>query len=114
MLKSTVSAVAAALILSPAAVAEGGKMVTLTHNYDAALVSSDDGAATLLSELERAAKRTCSSRVPGLGGYYLDADCAESLLVSAVRQIHAAHIAAGLDVAPAFERIALTQLASAD
>ncbi|MCU0730445.1 MAG: UrcA family protein [Hyphomonas sp.] len=114
MFKTTVAAVAAAVLLSPAAFAEGGKMVTLSHDYDAALVSSDTGASVLLAQLERAAKRTCTSRIPGTGGQYMDAACADALLVAAVKQIHETHTAAGLDVAPAFERIALTQLASAD
>ena len=114
MFKSTVSALAAAVLLSPAAFAEGGKKVTLSHDYDAALVSTDAGTATLLSDLERAARRTCTSRVPGTGGYYLDTACADTLLVAAVKQIHETHTASGLDVAPAFERIALTRLASAD
>jgi UrcA family protein len=114
MFKSTVSALAAVVLLSPAAFAEDGKMVTLSHDYDAALVSSDAGADALLAELEKAAKRTCTSRIPGTGGYYLDAACADTLLVAAVKQIHETHTAAGLDVAPAFERIALTHLASAD
>jgi UrcA family protein len=114
MFKFTVLAVVAIVLLSPAAFAEDGKMVTLTHDYDAALVSSDAGAGALLAELEWAAKRVCTSRVPGAGGQYLDTACADSLVLAAVKQIHEAHTAAGLDVAPTFERIALTQLASAD
>ena len=114
MFKFTVSAVAAVVLMPAAAFAESGKMVTLSHDYDAALVSSDAGASTLLSELERAAKRTCTSRIPGAGGYYVDTACADALVVAAVKQIHETHTAAGMDVAPAFERIALTQLASAD
>ena len=114
MFKSTVSALAAVVLLPAAAFAEDGKMVTLSHDYDAALVSTDAGASTLLSDLERAARRTCTSRIPGTGGYYLDAACADTLLVAAVKQIHETHTAAGLDVAPALERIAVTQLASAD
>lgn len=114
MLKSTVAAVAAAVFLAPAAFAEGGKMVTLSHDYDASLVSSDAGAGALLAELKQAAKRVCTSRIPGAGGQYVDTACADSLVVAAVKQIHETHTAAGLDVAPSFERIALTQLASAD
>ncbi len=114
MFKSTVSAVAAALLLSPAAFAQGARMVTLSHDYDAALVSSDAGAGALLAELEQAAKRVCTSRIPGTGGHYLDAACANSLVLAAVKQIHETHTAAGLEVAPTLERIALTQLASAD
>jgi len=114
MFKSTVSVLVAAVLLSPAAFAESGKIVTLKHDYDAALLASDEGASDLLTALTRAAKRACSSRVPAYGGFYTDLDCADSLVKAAVKEIHAAQTAAGVEMAPAFERIALTQLASAD
>lgn len=114
MFKSTVSVLAAAVLLSPAAFAEGGRKVTLTHDYDAALLSSDEGASLLVGELTRAAKRTCTSRIPAYGGVYTDQACAEYLVAAAVKDIHAAQSAAGVDMAPSFERIALTHLASAD
>lgn len=114
MLKSTITVLVAAFALSPAALADGVKKVTLTHQYDAALLSSDEGASTLLTELERAAERTCTSRVPAYGGQFIDETCADSLFRAAVKQIHAAESADGVTFAPAFERVALTQLASAD
>jgi UrcA family protein len=114
MFKSTVTALVAALAASPAALAESGRPVTLTHSYDAVLLSSDAGATALLAGLEQAARRTCSSRVPASGGTYTDEACAGALYVAAVKQIHAAQSAAGAELAPVFERAALTQLASAD
>ena len=114
MIKSTVSVLAAALILSPVALAQGGKMVTLTHTYDTALVSSEDGAAELLADLTSAAKRACTSRAPVLGMDYTDTACAETLVVAAVNQIQLETKQAGTDMAPSLERIALTQLASAN
>ncbi len=114
MLKSTVSVLVAAVLLSPAAFAESGKQVTLKHDYDAALLSSDEGASFLVTELTRAAKRACTSRVPVYGGLYTDQICTASLVSSAVKEIHEAQSAAGVEIAPSFERIALTQLASAD
>jgi len=113
MFKPTLAALAAVFALSPAAFAEG-KLVTLTHEYDTALLSSDEGAAQLLAELTRAAKRTCTSRLPASGMSYTDSECVESLFVAAVKQIHAATTEKGAAVAPAFEKVALTQLASAD
>ncbi len=114
MFKSTVSALAAAVLLSPAAFAETGKMVTLTHDYDAGLLSSEAGASVLMADLKRAARRACTSRIPASGGYYTDTACADSLIAAAVKQIHEAHSAQGMEMAASFERIALTQLASAD
>ena len=114
MFKSTVAAVAAVLVLSPAAFADGLTKVTLKHEYDTALVTTDAGTAILLTELSRAAKRACSSRIPASGITYTDAECADTLFVAAVKKIHADQIESGASIAPAFEKAALTQLASAD
>jgi UrcA family protein len=114
MIKTTLTALAAVLAVSPAAFAESGRNVTLTHVYDAALLSSDAGATALLTELERTARRVCTSRVPAHGGTYTDEACVATLYTAAVQKIHAAQSAAGVDLAPVFERAAATQLASAD
>ena len=114
MFKPTVSVLVAALVLSPLACAEGLRKVTLKHDYDTALLSTDEGAGILLADLTRAAKRVCTSRIPAYGGQYVDDACAESLVLSAVKEIHAVQSEAGVEIAPAFERAALTQLASAD
>lgn len=114
MFKSTVSAVLAALVLAPAAYAEGGTRVTLSHTYDAAQLQSDEGAAALIADLKKAAKRVCTTRLPASGTPYIDRGCAESLVIAAVKDIHAAQTEAGMTIAPAFERVALVQLASAD
>lgn len=114
MFKPTVLAALAVVAFSPVAVAEGGKMVTLKHEYDTSLISSDEGAATLLADLTRAAKRACTSRVPALGGLYTDMDCTEMLVAGAVQKIHADQLEAGTTMAPAFEKVALTQIASAN
>ncbi|MFN3912732.1 UrcA family protein [Hyphomonas sp.] len=114
MFKSTVSVLAAVALLSPIAVAERAKLVTLTHVYDKAQLSSEDGAAELLTGLTRAAKRVCTSRAPLVSMDYTDKACAESLVVAAVRQIQLEAAEAGIGMAPSLERIALTQLASAN
>jgi hypothetical protein len=64
--------------------------------------------------LPEAAKRTCTSRMPAYGGFCSDLACADSLVAAAAQEIHAAQTAAGANIAPSFERIALTQLASTD
>lgn len=114
MLKSTLTALAAVALFAPAAVAEGGKLVTLKHDYDAAMLASDDGASALVTDLTRAAKRLCSTRVPASGGLYTDRACVDTLVAAAVKQIHAEQLEAGAEIAPGFERIVLTQLASAE
>ena len=114
MFKLTASALAAALILAPAALADEVKQVTLTHKYDAALLSTDEGASVILGDLEQATERLCTSRIPAYGGMYTDKACAEGLMASAVKEIYAAQTEAGVRIAPAFERVALTQLASAE
>lgn len=114
MFKPTALAALALVAFTPAAVAEGGKMVTLKHEYDAALLASDDGAKALLADLTRAAKRTCTSRVPALGGLYTDTACTDLLVAAAVQKIHADQLEEGTAMAPAFEKVALTQIASAN
>jgi hypothetical protein len=64
--------------------------------------------------LGEAAKRTCTSRIPAYGGFCTDLACADPLVTAAVQEIQAAQTAAGGNIAPSFERIALTQLASTD
>lgn len=113
MFKPTLAALAAVFALSPAAFAET-RLVTLSHQYDTALLATDEGAAQLLSDLTRAARRTCTSRVPASGVTFTDAACVDALFVAAIKQIHAAHVEAGTAIAPAFEQVALTQLASSD
>ncbi|HRJ01101.1 MAG TPA: UrcA family protein [Hyphomonas sp.] len=114
MLKSTLTVLAAAAFLVPAALAEGGQTVTLKHDYDASLLSDDAGAAQILSELKRAAARACTSRVPAYGGQFTDPVCTDYLYEAAVKQIHETGLAAGISFAPQFELAALTQIASID
>ena len=114
MFKSTVSVLVAAFVLSPVALAEGSKEVTLSHTYDAALLETDTGAATLIADLTRAAKRVCTTRIPASGTPYVDGDCVDTLVMAAVKDIHAEQAGNGVAIAPAFERVALVQLASAD
>ncbi len=114
MFKPIAVVLVAATLLSPAALAQNFKLVTLKHDYDAALLTSDEGATELLTELTLAAKRACTSRTPAYSGSYTDKACTASLVNAAVKKIHAEQSAAGAVVAPSFERIALTQLASAD
>lgn len=113
MLKFAVMAAVAVTALAPAALADS-KKVTLKHQYDTALVSSDDGAAELLTELTRAANRACTSRVPAVSVSYTDEACVNSLLTAAVKQIHEASLDAGVAIAPTFEKAALTKVASLD
>lgn len=113
MLKTTLTVLAAATLLVPAALAEG-QAVTLTHQYDVEALSDDTGAAKLLVDLKRAADRVCTTRVPAYGGMFTDDTCADSLFEAAVKQIHETGMASGIDFAPSFERAALTQIASAN
>jgi UrcA family protein len=114
MLKSTLTALVAVAAFAPAAFAEGSKHVTLTHDYDAAVLASEDGASALVSDLTRSAKRLCTTRLPAGAGVYTDKACVDSLVSAAVKQIFAQQSEAGMDIAPGFERIALTRMASAE
>ena len=114
MLKATSMILAAAMVLTPVAVAGPVKEVTLTMDYDPALLASEDGAATLVADLESKARKLCSQRVPALGTVYVDAECSASLVKAAVAQIHADQSELGLELAPAFQRLAAVDYALAN
>ena len=114
MLKATSMILAAAMVLTPVAAAESLKEVTLKMDYDPALLTSEAGVETLVSELKREARKVCSQRLPAIGSVYVDADCADTLVKAAVTQIHADVSDAGQAVAPEFQRLAAVDYALAN
>ncbi|ABI78236.1 hypothetical protein HNE_0368 [Hyphomonas neptunium ATCC 15444] len=114
MLKATSMILAAAMVLTPVAAAESLKEVTLKMDYDPAALTSEAGAATLVSELKREARKVCSQRMPAIGSVYVDTTCADTLVKSAVQQIHADVSDAGQAVAPEFQRLAAVDYALAN
>ena len=113
MLKATSMILAAAMALTPVAAAESLKEVTLKMDYDPALLTTEAGVDTLVSELESKARKLCSQRVPALGSIYVDADCSASLVKAAVQQIHADQ-ASSVELAPPFQRLAAVDYALAN
>lgn len=114
MFKPTTMILAAAMVLTPIAAAEGGKEVTLRMNYDPGLLASDDGAGSLITSLKREARKVCSQRIPATGGTYIDQDCVTSLMTAAVHQIHEDQSAAGTPIAPGFEKLVTVEYALAN
>lgn len=106
MLKVTSTILAAAMVLTPVAVAGPVKEVTLKMDYDPALLSTDAGVETLVSDLETKARKVCSQRIPAIGSIYVDTECSANLVKAAVQQIHADQSEAGLDIAPGFQTLA--------
>lgn len=105
MLKATSMILAAAMVLAPVAAAESLKEVTLTMDYDPALLTTEAGVETLVSDLESKARKLCSQRVPAIGAIYVDDTCSASLVKAAVQQIHADQ-ATAVELAPAFQELA--------
>lgn len=114
MLKATSMILAAAMVLTPVAAAESLKEVTLTMDYDPALLTSDAGAESIISELKREARKVCSQRLPAIGSIYVDTTCADSLVKAAVQQIEADVSGAGQAVSPGFARLAAVDYALAN
>lgn len=114
MLKATSMILAAAMVLTPVAAAESLKEVTLKMNYDPALLTSEAGAETIVSDLKREARKVCSHRVPALSTVVVDNACADALVKAAVQQIHADVSDAGAAVAPGFQRLAAVDYALAN
>lgn len=113
MLKATSMILAAAMALTPVAAADSLKEVTLKMDYDPALLTTEAGVETLVSDLQSKARKLCSQRVPALGSIYVDADCSATLVKAAVQQIHADQ-AAAVELAPAFQRLAAVDYALAN
>lgn len=114
MFKATSMILAAAMVLTPIAAAESLKEVTLKMDYDPALLTSEAGAETIVSDLKREARKVCSQRVPAVGAVYVDTDCADALVKAAVQQIHADVSDAGAAIAPGFQRLAVVDYALAN
>lgn len=114
MLKVSSMILAAAMMVTPVAAAESLKEVTLKMNYDPALLTSEAGAETLVSDLKREARKVCSQRIPALGSVYVDTNCADTLVKAAVQQIHADVSDAGQAVVPDFQRLAAVDYALAN
>lgn len=114
MLKVSSIILAAAMAFTPVAAAESLKEVTLKMDYDPALLTSETGAETVVSQLKREARKVCSQRLPAIGSVYVDTDCADTLVKAAVQQIHADLNDAGQAVAPEFQRLAAVDYALAN
>ncbi|MFN3607661.1 MAG: UrcA family protein [Hyphomonas sp.] len=114
MLKVSSIILAAAMALTPVAAAESLKEVTLKMDYDPALLTSETGAETVVSQLKREARKVCSQRLPAIGSVYVDTNCADTLVKAAVQQIHADVSDAGQAVAPEFQRLAAVDYALAN
>lgn len=114
MLKATSMILAAAMALTPVAAAESLKEVTLKMNYDPALLTSEDGAETIVTSLKREARKVCSQRVPAMGAVYVDETCADALVKAAIQQIHADVSTSGADITPGFQRLAALDYALAN
>jgi UrcA family protein len=114
MLKATSMILAAAMVFTPVAAAESLKEVTLKMNYDPALLTSEDGAETIVTSLKREARKVCSQRVPAMGAVYVDETCTDTLVKAAIQQIHADVSTSGAEIAPTFQRLAAVDYALAN
>lgn len=114
MFKPVATILAAALILSPVAAASGLTEVTLQMNYDPAKLETEAGAAEIVSELRREARKLCTHRMIVIGAPMLDQACADSLVKAAIAQIHADQTAAGRALSPAFESLVTVNYAQAN
>jgi UrcA family protein len=87
MLKPIVSIMAAAMILTPLAVAGEKTPITVDISYDKTLLASEAGAAKVLKGIKSQAKAACTSYTPTASGFYTDTLCAKSVVASAVSKI---------------------------
>ena len=113
MLKPIVSIMAAAVMLSPMAVAETLTPITVSIEYDKDLLASDAGAAVVMNSITTQAKKACTTYVPVFGGNYTDRSCVKDIVSSAIRKIHEQQALEGRDTADVFASKAVMYLADA-
>ena len=78
MLKPIVSIMAAAMILSPLAVAGEKTPITVSIAYDKDMLATKAGAAEVLDAITDQAKDACTSYVHVFGGNHTDRKCVRS------------------------------------
>lgn len=109
MLKPILSIMAAAMMLSPLAVAGELKTVTVNISYEKASLASETGASEVLKSIKSQAKVACTSYTPTVSGFYTDTKCVRTLVKSAVSQIREKQAQGGFATAGVFaSNIAMT------
>jgi UrcA family protein len=114
MLKPIVSIMAAAMILSPLAVAGEKTPITVSIAYDKDMLATKAGAAEVLDAITDQAKDACTSYVHVFGGNYTDRTCVKSIVTSAVSKIREQQALEGRDAAGEFASSDAVILADAE
>ena len=112
MLKSFVSALALAMSVSPFAMAENSKEITVEIEYEGALLVSEDGAREVLQSIKSEARNACASTTSMVSARTIDADCEKSVIKASISKIVATRDAAGLDTVPSFAKRASFAIAA--
>ncbi|WP_373008485.1 UrcA family protein [Hyphomonas sp.] len=114
MLKPIVSIMAAAMFLSPLAVAGEQKPITVSIAYDKDMLATKSGAAEVLDAITDQAKEACTTYVPVFGGDYTDRKCVSSIVSSAVSKIRDQQALEGRETAGEFASSDVVILADAE
>jgi UrcA family protein len=114
MLKPIVSIMAAAMILSPLAVAGEKTPITVSIAYDKDMLATKAGAAEVLDAITDQAKDACTSYVHVFSGNYTDRKCVKSIVTSAVSKIREQQALEGRDAAGEFASSDAVILADAE
>lgn len=114
MLKPIVSIMAAAMILSPLAVAGEATPITVSIAYDKEMLATKAGAAEVLDAITDQAKDACTTYVPVFGGNYTDRKCVSSIVTSAVSKIREQQALEGREAAGEFASAAAMIFADAE
>lgn len=96
MSKSLLTAMACAVALAPAALAETGDWITVELEYDAAQLSTPEGAADVIDSLETQARRACTRSHAIKPTNRVDEVCADDLTAKGIAAIKAKQPGAAL------------------
>jgi UrcA family protein len=108
---AALTAFGAALVPS-AAQAETLTPITVSIQYDHALLASDIGAEAMLDNMRQQARDACTTRGAKFGrGPMVDRSCADDVVAKAAVKILKEREAKGLTTAPVFARVATVETA---
>ena len=112
MMKPLFAAAALAACVPFAASAEQVKPITVSIEFDHALLGSDAGAEKVIADIREQARTACTSRSSKYGhAPTVDRSCADDVMSKAAVKILQEREDMGLDTAPAFARVAIVKTA---
>ncbi len=111
MLKSIATVAALSAMIPLAAQAGPLTPITVSIQYDKAMLATDEGASDVLASIKDQATAACTSPAQFGRAASVDKKCRDDIMAKATYSIVKKQQAEGLVTAPAFEQVAVMQVA---